>query len=65
MVGYFFREKNNVARRLALQLAVTHVLSESRDLDTAFERLLEVLGKIERLPHRNSLAIEQHRKVIR
>ncbi len=46
MVAYFLREKNNVARRLALQLAVTHVLSESRDLNSAFERLLEVLGKL-------------------
>ncbi|MBA3992316.1 MAG: hypothetical protein C0469_02230 [Cyanobacteria bacterium DS2.3.42] len=46
MVGYFFREKNNVARRLAVQLAVTHVLSDSRDLQSAFERLLEVLGKL-------------------
>lgn len=46
MVGYFFREKNNVARRLAVQLAVTQILNESRDLTGAFTRLLEVLGKL-------------------
>jgi len=46
MVGYFFKEKNDVARRLAVQLAVTHVLSDSRDIQGAFERLLEVLGKL-------------------
>jgi PAS domain S-box-containing protein len=46
MVGFFFKEKNNITRRLAVQLAVTHVLSESRDLQSAFERLLEVLGKL-------------------
>lgn len=46
MVGYFLKEKNNVARRLAIQLAVTHVLSDSSDVNSAFERLLEVLGKL-------------------
>ncbi|PZM81659.1 MAG: hypothetical protein DKT66_20895 [Candidatus Melainabacteria bacterium] len=46
MVGYFLKEKNNVARRLAIQLAVTHVLSDSQDVPSALERLLEVLGKL-------------------
>ncbi len=46
MVYYFFKEKSNVARRLALQLAVTQILSESRDIQSAFQRLLAVLGKI-------------------
>lgn len=46
MVGYFLKEKNNVARRLAIQLAVTQVLSDSSDTTGAFERLLEVLGKL-------------------
>ncbi len=46
MVAYFFKEKNNVARRLAVQLAVTHILSDSRDLSSAFKRLLEVLGRL-------------------
>lgn len=46
MVAYFFREKNNVARRLAVQLAVTQILNESRDIPGAFNRLLEVLGKL-------------------
>jgi PAS domain S-box-containing protein len=43
---YFFKEKNNVARRLATQLAITQVLNESRDIQFAFERLLQVLGKM-------------------
>lgn len=43
---YFFKEKNNVARRLATQLAITQVLNESRDIHSAFARLLEVLGKM-------------------
>lgn len=43
---YFFKEKNNVARRLATQLAITQVLNESRDIEEAFSRLLKVLGKM-------------------
>lgn len=46
IVTYFFREKNNVARRLAIQLAVTQILSETKDVAQALPRLLEILGKI-------------------
>ncbi|MBC7996703.1 MAG: response regulator [Leptolyngbya sp.] len=46
MVSYFFKEKNNVAKRLSLQLAVTQILSENKNIQESFQRLLQVLGTI-------------------
>lgn len=46
MVNYFFKEKSNVAKRLALQLAVTQILSENKPLKDSFEKLMQVLGTI-------------------
>lgn len=46
MVNYFFKEKNDVAKRLSLQLAVTQILSENKSIQESFERLLQVLGTI-------------------
>lgn len=46
MISYFFKEKSNVAKRLSLQLAVTQILSENKNIQESFQRLLQVLGTI-------------------
>ncbi|HNB22638.1 MAG TPA: response regulator [Candidatus Melainabacteria bacterium] len=62
MVAYFLREKNNVAQRLAIQLAVTHVLSDSRDIPSALERLLAVLGKLNGFRFGSAWLVSQEHK---